>query len=67
MGHSDDLIGGKILFRFSRKCAPEIHVKFGVNKRIFFDGKEQYLNCKILLGGDAFAALTKRIWHAKVL
>ena len=26
----------------------------------------QYLNCKILHGGDAFAALTKRIWHAKV-
>ena len=25
----------------------------------------QYLNCKILHGGDAFAVLTKRIWHAK--
>ena len=28
----------------------------------------QYLNCKILHGGgDAFADLTKRIWHTKVL
>ena len=27
----------------------------------------QYLNCKILHGGDAFVALTKRILHAKVL
>ena len=40
MGHSDNLIGGKILFRFSRECAPEINVKFGVNKRIVFDGQE---------------------------
>ena len=40
MGHSDDLIGGKILFCFSQKCAPEIIVKFGVNKRLLFDGKE---------------------------
>ena len=40
MGHSDDLIGGKVLFRFSWKCAPEINVKLGVNERILFDSKE---------------------------
>ena len=40
MGHSDDLIGGKILFCFSRNRAPEINVKLGVNKQILFDGKE---------------------------
>ena len=37
---------------------------------IFLENKEyakhynQYLNCKILHGGDAFAALTKRIRNA---
>ena len=40
MGHSDDLVGRKILFHFSRKCAPEINVKSGVNKQIFFDGNK---------------------------
>ena len=38
MCHFDNLIGGKILFRFSRKYAQKIKVKFGVNKRIPFDG-----------------------------
>ena len=40
MGHSDDLIIGKILIRFRRKSEKKINVKFGVNKRIIFDGKE---------------------------
>ena len=35
----DNFIGGKILFRFSGKRAQKINVKFGVNKRILFDGK----------------------------
>ena len=39
IGHFGNLIGGKILFRFSQKCE-KINVKFGVNKRILFDGKE---------------------------
>ena len=42
-GHFGNLIGGKILFQFSRKCAnkkTKINVKFGVNIRILFDGKE---------------------------
>ena len=30
----------KKLFCFSRKCAPEINVKFGVNKEMLFDGKK---------------------------
>ena len=38
MCHFDNLIGGKILFRFSRKYAQKSNVKFGVNKRILFDG-----------------------------
>ena len=43
IGHSGNLIGGKILFRFRRKSEKEkkkINVKFGVNKRIPFDGRE---------------------------
>ena len=40
MGYSDDLIGGKVLFRFRRKSEKKINVKFGANKRIVFDGKE---------------------------
>ena len=50
MGHFDNLIGGKVLSRFSRKCAPEINVKFGVNKRILFDGKEWAVknSCRLL-------------------
>ena len=31
------------------------------------EGWGRYLNCKILHGGDAVAALTKRIRNAKVL
>ena len=39
MGHSDDVIGGKILFRFSRKCAPAINVKlFTPNFTLIFGG-----------------------------
>ena len=38
MCHFDSLIGGNTLFRFSRKFAQEINVKFGANKRIPFDG-----------------------------
>ena len=38
--HFDNLIGEKVLFCFSRKCAQEINVKFGVNKRILFGGKD---------------------------
>ena len=38
MCHFDNLIGRKILFCFSRKYAQKSNVKFGVNKRILFDG-----------------------------
>ena len=50
MCHSDDLIDGKILFRLSRKCAPENNVKFGLNKQILFDGKEYAVknSCRLL-------------------
>ena len=34
IGHFGNLIGGKILVRFSQKCEKKINVKFGVNKRI---------------------------------
>ena len=37
MYHFDNLIGEKILLRFSRKYAQKTNVKFGVNKRILFD------------------------------
>ena len=43
IGHFGNLIGRKVLFRFSQKCAQKkkkINVKFGVNKQILFDGKE---------------------------
>ena len=40
IGHSGNLIGGKILFRFRRKSEKKINVKFGVNERIPFDGRE---------------------------
>ena len=41
IGHSGNLIGGKILFRFRRKSEKKkINVKFGLNKRIPFDGRE---------------------------
>ena len=40
IGHSGNLIGGKILFRFRRKVKKKTNVKFGVNKRISFDGRE---------------------------
>ena len=36
MCHFDNLIGGKILFRFNRKYAQKTNVKFGVNKWILF-------------------------------
>ena len=40
IGHSGNLIGGEILFRFRRKSEKKINVKFGVNKRILSDGRE---------------------------
>ena len=40
IGQSGNLIGGKILFRFRRKSEKKLNVKFGVNKRIPFDGRE---------------------------
>ena len=38
------------MFRFSRKCAQEISVKFGEKKRSFFDSKE--FNCLPRLFAD---------------
>ena len=38
----DNLISRKIMFPCSRKCAQEINVKVGENKRILFDGKEYF-------------------------
>ena len=41
IGHSGNLIGGELLFRFRRKSEKKkINVKFGVNKRIPSDGRE---------------------------
>ena len=39
--HFGNLIGGKMLFRFFPRCAQEINVKFRVNKRIIFEGKNR--------------------------